>query len=56
MNVPKMLEDIKSSPAGAEIVTAKGDQTYFAVKVKMELYPEDIYAIWVSISVRYHIV
>lgn len=56
MNVARMLEDIKTDPTGAEVVTARGDQTYFAIRVKMELYPEDIYAIWVSVSVRYHTV
>lgn len=49
-----MLEDIKSSPVGGEVLTARGDQTYHAVRVKMEIYPEDIYAVWVSVSVRFH--
>ena len=49
-----MLEEIKSNPIGAEVLTARGDQTYFAVRVKMEMYPEDFFALWVSVSVRYH--
>lgn len=49
-----MLEDIKTSPVGGEVLTARGDQTYHAVRVKMEIYPEDIYAVWVSVSVRFH--
>ncbi|CAD8195026.1 unnamed protein product [Paramecium octaurelia] len=54
MNIQKMLEDIKTSPVGGEVLTARGDQTYHAVRVKMEIYPEDVYAVWVSVSVRFH--
>lgn len=54
MNVDKMLEAIKSAPVGAEIVTARGDQIHFAIRVHLEAYPEDIYAVWVVAAVRYH--
>ena len=36
-----------------EIINTKGNNIYFAISTKMYLYPEDIFALWVIIAVRY---
>lgn len=31
----------------------KGDNVHFAIKCKLIVYPDNIFALWISIGVRY---
>lgn len=33
---------------------AQGDSIYFAIKAKLILYPDNIFALWISLAARYY--
>ena len=54
MDPERILESIKQRPVGGEVIAARGDQVYLTVKVMLELYPDDVYAVWVIVAARFH--
>jgi hypothetical protein len=36
------------------IISTTGDSVFFAVRAKVVAYPENVFAVWISIAVRYH--
>jgi len=36
-----------------EIIHTRGDSIHFALRTKMYLYPENVFALWVIIAVRF---
>ena len=52
-NTRNMFETMRRNPNCEEIVKANGDQMHFCLRVKQVNYPEDIFALWVVIGLRY---
>eukprot|EP01017_Pseudomicrothorax_dubius_P028424 TRINITY_DN3372_c0_g1_i6.p1 TRINITY_DN3372_c0_g1~~TRINITY_DN3372_c0_g1_i6.p1 ORF type:complete len:215 (+),score=41.33 TRINITY_DN3372_c0_g1_i6:19-663(+) len=52
-DISKIFRALKNAPKCDEIMRTKGDQVYFAIKVRIVPYPEKIFALWISVAVRY---
>ena len=49
----EIIETLKNNQKCREIMLSRGDSLAFAVKCKLVLFPENIFALWISIAVRY---
>ena len=49
----EIIEILKNNQKCRDIMLAKGDSLTFAVKCKLTLFPENVFALWISIAVRY---
>ena len=49
-----MLQNIIANPIGKEVIHCKGDSVFFGLKIRVELYPENLYSVWIILGVRYH--
>jgi hypothetical protein len=48
-----MFKTMEKNAVCEEILGARGDLVHYAIRVKIVPYPEDVYAVWVIIGVRY---
>ena len=49
----RMIHHFFNNKVGKDVLLSRGDQIKHAVRVKIVPYPENIFAIWVMIAVRY---
>ncbi len=60
----RIMKKIKSAPViysvcllkykiAGEIIKSRGDNIYFSLRTKVILYPENVFALWVILAVRY---
>lgn len=49
-----MLTAITSSPIGKEVVSSKGDSVFLGLRIRIELFPENFFAVWVILAARFH--
>lgn len=47
------MEALKNQARCREILLSKGDSVYFGVRAKLVLFPDNVFALWLSVGVRY---
>ena len=50
----QIMEALKNQVKCREILLTKGDSLYFGVRAKLVLYPDNIFALWLSVAVRFY--
>jgi centrosomal protein CEP76 len=48
------METLKSQLKCREILHASGDNVHFGVRAKLVVYPDNVFALWVSVGVRFY--
>lgn len=47
------MEILKNQQKCREILLASGDSVHFGIRAKLVLYSDNVFALWISIGVRY---
>jgi len=48
-----MFDTLANAPIAEDIINARGDSIFFAIKTKIYVFPENIHSVWVTIAVRF---
>jgi hypothetical protein len=51
--VPRPPCSTSDNPAASDVISSTGDYVRFALRVRVEAYPEDMVAVWVMLAVRF---
>lgn len=49
-----MLGILKGNKVSNEIMLARGDAVFMAVKSRLVVYPDNFFVMWVTVAVRYY--
>ena len=49
----RIMESFRRAQIASEILSTRGDQVHFALRVKIFTYPEDVSAVWVMLAVKF---
>ena len=50
----EILSNLIDQPKAKEILNTKGESLFFAVRTKIVVFPDNIFALWLSLAVRYY--
>ena len=48
------MEQLADQPKAKDILNTKGESVYFGVRCKLVVFPDNVFALWVSLAVRFY--
>ena len=50
----EIMEQLADQPKAKDILNTKGESVYFGVRCKLVVFPDNVFALWVSLAVRFY--
>jgi centrosomal protein CEP76 len=49
-----IMSQLQDQPKAREILNTRGESVFFGVRTKLVVFPDNIFALWVSLAIRYY--
>lgn len=53
LDVQQIMEQLNDQPKCKDILLSKGDSIFFGLRCKLVVFPDNVFALWISLAVRY---
>lgn len=50
----EIMDQLLEQPKAKEILNIRGESVYFGVRTKLVVFPDNVFALWISLAIRYY--
>ena len=54
LGVDEVMDQLVNQQKCKEILLAKGDSVFFGLRCKLVAFPDNVFALWISVAVRFY--